>query len=347
MASNHQSPEEYKEYFMNKFVSLFKDFLVFCTEKVTDETITSDLNKILELSTKLNYSKIIEKIALNNKLSESLCLLSKNNFNKEVSVILDIKEKYWSLMPSLYVNVILKNITDEYKEEFYKKYNNMYVCSVTYVKVIEQLENSNVKSETFNPFDTIGNTMENIDIETLYKGVEVKNISAYEMLMETLINQQIDNKMTDYMNNVNKDDVDDAANKLHDVLQSDKFQSNQQTAKILSDMLNNIKTEVININANKNNNMNGKQGVEQLLGIAQKVANNMMDTIKDNKVNVLDLWDATSMLAKNTTNSEALGIVDNLIRSNIEANLKKEQNNVTEAAPEHKKRNKKNKSKKD
>ena len=66
--------------------------------------------------------------------------------------------------------------------------------------------------------------------------------------------------------------------------------------------------------------MQGKQGVEQLLGIAQKVAGNMMGQIQGSNVSVLEIWDATSSLAKNTVKSDALNIVDNLIRSNIMQN---------------------------
>ena len=142
--------------------------------------------------------------------------------------------------------------------------------------------------------------------------------------METIINQQMDNKMGDYMNNIQEDDVNEAASKLHDVLNSENFQNNNGSSKILSDMLNNIKSEVINLKSD-GDKMKGKQGVEQLLGIAQKVAGNMMGSIKESNVSVLDIWDATSNLAKNTVKSDALNIVDNLIRNNIQANMNKAQ----------------------
>ena len=51
----------------------------------------------------------------------------------------------------------------------------------------------------------------------------------------------------------------------------------------------------------------------------------MMSSIRENNVNVLDLWDATSNLAKSTTNSDALNIVDKLIRTNIENNMRQAQ----------------------
>jgi hypothetical protein len=135
----------------------------------------------------------------------------------------------------------------------------------------------------------------------------------------------MDDKMSDYMSNIKENDVNEAAEKLNDVLQSDNFNSNKQTTKILSDMLSSIKSEVINLKGAETDKMKGKQGVEQLLGIAQKVAGNMMGTIKDSNVSVLDIWDATSNLAKSTVQSDALNIVDGLIRSNIQQNMQRDQ----------------------
>jgi hypothetical protein len=89
-------------------------------------------------------------------------------------------------------------------------------------------------------------------------------------------------------------------------------------------MLSKIKNEVINLKNEPTEKVKGKQGVEQLLGIAQKVAGNMISSIKENNIDVLELWDATSNLAKSTTKSDALNIIDKLIRTNIENNLKQQ-----------------------
>jgi hypothetical protein len=322
---NSQSPSDYKDYFNKKFISLFKELVTYLIENLKECDEKSDIAKILSVIDKLNYEKIITKIATNTKLIETITFMNKNNFENEIcDKLLNNNEKYWIIMPSFNLNkIFLKLNINKYKEFIYEKINSLHICSVTYCKVIEQLDNCKDGS-AFNPFDSVGSVAENIDVESLFNGVEVKNISAYEMLMETIINQQMDNKMTDYMSNIKEDDVNEAASKLHDVLNSEKFQDNKQTSKILSDMLDNIKNEVINLKSD-NENMKGKQGVEQLLSIAQKVAGNMMGTIKESNVSVLDIWDATSNLAKNTVQSDALNIVDNLIRSNITANMNKEQ----------------------
>lgn len=323
--SSSQTPNDYKDYFYNKFIGLFKGLVNSLIQRLPNCNEKNDLNKIAGLMEKLNYDKIIVKLATNNKLMEVLLFLNKNKFNQDVcSKYLISTDKYWSLMPSFNINKILVSLDDNGKTYLQEQVNNLHVCAVTYSKVIEQLESCK-DGENFNPFDSVGKVDDNMDINTLFNGVEVKNISAYEMLMESIINQQMDNKMSDYMSNIKENDVNEAAEKLNDVLNSDKFSSNKQTTKILSDMLSNIKNEVINLKSGETDKLQGKQGVEQLLGIAQKVAGNMMGTIKDSNVSVLDIWDATSNLAKNTVQSDALNIVDNLIRSNIEQNMKKAQ----------------------
>lgn len=328
-----QTALDYKQYFNDKFISSFTDFLsyllsILSSDNLNENNIVSALQNIFKLKDKLDYNKIMNKMSQNIKLVEVMTFLNKNNFNEDLLKKVVNNDKYWLLMPSFNIGSILnivKGNTD--KKEIYDKINSLHICAVTYMKVVEEI-NTTKDENSFNPFNTVGEVDKNVDIQSLYNGVDVKNISAYEMLMESIINKQMDNKMGDYMENIKEDDVNEAASKLHDVLNSDKFQENKGTSKILSDMLNNIKTEVINLKndtGGDTNKMKGKKGVEQLLGIAQKVAGNMMGTIKESNVSVLDIWDATSNLAKNTVQSDALNIVDNLIRSNIEANLKKSQ----------------------
>ena len=328
-----QTASDYKEYFKNKFVSLFNG-LIDRICQILPESSENRVNllKIKSLGDKLNYGKIIKKMEENKKLIDIINLLTKNTSDNETYLrFFNNKEKYWTILPSFSINTIILEIPDRNTHiELFMKINDLHVCAVTYGKVLEQI-NDCVAGKEFNPFESIGNVASNMDIETLFNGVEVKNISAYDMIMSTIINQETNNKMDEYMSNIKESDVNEAAAKLNDVLQSDNFQGNKETSKLLSEMLSNIKSEVINLKSPENTtNMQGKQGVEQLLGIAQKVAGNMMNKIKDSDVSVLEIWDATSSLAKNTVQSDALNIVDNLIRSNIVSNLNnqyKEHNN--------------------
>jgi hypothetical protein len=351
---NSQTPSDYKTYFFDKFVNLFNSFVSLSLQKVNNKDTKKDLEKITSILSKLDFEKVIKKVAVNSKLQENLMFLANNNFSDEIlNKLLEKNEKCWTLMPALNVDKIFLSLSVSDRQELYKELNALHISAFTYTKVIESINSSNV-SDSFNPFETVGNVVDNMDIKTLYDGVEVKNLSAYEMLMETIVNQQMNDKMSNYMDNIQEDDVNSAAHKLNDVLHSDTFKGTKQTGNILSEMLDNIKHEVIDMKNKPQDQTSGKKGVEQLLGIAQKVAKDMMHTIKDKNVNVLDLWDATSNLAQSTTNSDALKYVDLLIRSNIEKGLNQQAaapetetttntTNETESEKKNVKKNKKNK----
>jgi hypothetical protein len=330
---NSQTPSDYKTYFFEKFVNLFNSFVSLSLQKVNNKECKKDLEKLASIIAKLDFEKIIKKVATNSKLQENLMYLSNNNFSDEIlNKLLEKNEKCWTLMPALNVDKIFLSLSVSDRQELYKELNALHISAFTYSKVIESINSSNT-ADGFNPFETVGNATDNMDIKTLYDGVEVKNLSAYEMLMETIVNQQMNDKMSNYMENIKEDDVHSAAHKLNDVLHSETFKGTKQTGNILSEMLDNIKHEVIDMKHKPQEQTSGKKGVEQLLGIAQKVAKDMMHTIKDKNVNVMDLWDATSNLAQTTTNSDALKYVDLLIRSNIEKGLNPQQTTDTSNLP--------------
>lgn len=319
-----QSASDYKDYFKNKFASLFRELLDMSIDFLPSESEDiQNLLKIKNFGEKLNLDKVITKMSTNTRLFEITNLLIKNTSEDDIYYnFFKNKEKYWTILPTFNINTILLQIPNRQTHILLlNKVADLHVCAKTYEKVVEQISLSETDGKEFNPFESIGNVNSNIDINSLFEGVEVKNISAYDMIMSTLINQETNNKMDEYMNNIKESDVNEAAAKLTGVLESDNFQGNKKTSQLLSNMLANIKDEVIGLKNNSNGtNMQGKQGVEQLLGIAQKVAGNMMGQIQGSDVSVLEIWDATSSLAKNTVKSDALNIVDNLIRSNIMQN---------------------------
>lgn len=327
-----QTASDYKNYFRNKFSSIFSDLLNTSIDLLPSESEDSkNLIKIKNFYDKLNLDKVISKMSSNTRLFEITNLLIKNTSEDEIYFnFFKNKEKYWTILPTFSINTILLQITNRQTHiSLLNKVLDLHICAKTYDKVVEQINLSETDGKEFNPFESIGNVSSNIDVNSLFNGVEVKNISAYDMIMSTLINQETNNKMDEYMNNIKESDVNEAAAKLTDVLESENFQGNKKTSQILSNMLSNIKDEVIGLKNNNNGvNMQGKQGVEQLLGIAQKVAGNMMGQIQGSDVSILEIWDATSGLANNTIKSDALNIVDNLIRSNIMQNANAKYNEL-------------------
>ena len=180
-----QSASDYQNYFLNSFKNNLKDLLHYLKEKLPDESEEiKNIEKIIELIEKLNFEKIIKKTADNSKLIEILLLLSKNDFSEEFCVkYLQKKEKFWTLIPSFQINTILLLIQNLEDRNFIsKKLNDIHICAVTYIKVVDEINNCEDEKD-FNPFNSIGNSVDNLDVETLFKGVETKNISVHEMIM--------------------------------------------------------------------------------------------------------------------------------------------------------------------
>jgi len=320
---------DYKTYFYEKFVSSFKELVLTCKNKSS----YSDVDKIISLFDKLNYEKILQKVISNTQLQENLHFLNKNNFDNDLlNKLFSKNEKSWTLIPSLSLYKVLNTVSvHEDKQLLYKQFQTLHVSAVSYNKVIEAMNTNGTDkgADNFNPFVSVGTVDNNMDIQTLFNGVECKNMSAIEMVMENFVSEQMDSKMSNYMENIKEDDVNSAANKINEALNSDQFKSsNNKSSAVLTDMLGQIKSEVIDIGkAQSKNKNNGKKSVEQLLGIAQKVASNMMGKIQDEQIDVMDLWNTTSNLAQKTTNSDAIKYVDALIRNNIQKSMSENKNN--------------------
>lgn len=313
MDSSQQTSEDYKKYFYNKFKDCFIKLTEFILANSTNEDVKKELLKIKDIMGKINYEKIINKLEKNDKLIDTVSLFKSKQYDIEIiNKYLNNKDKYWMLMPSYDINKILKSLNSEDKKFVCNSLHNLFICSKSYSKIINEINVSNNNGTEFNPFSSI-------NTNSLFEGVENKTIGAYEMLMENLLNKELDSKMSERLANINEDEVNDAANTLTETLCSENFNGNKETTNMLMDMVNNIKSEVIQMGNNKSTN--GKENIEKLLGIAQKVAGNMANNIHDKNINISDIWNATSNLAKNTIKSDAFDIVDAIIRNKINENV--------------------------
>lgn len=319
MDSSQQSSEDFKKYFYNKFKDCFTKLTEFILENSSSSEVKKELSKIKEVMGKINYEKIINKLEKNDKLIETISLFKTKQYDIEIiNKFLNNKDKYWMLMPSYDINKIMKSLNSNDKIVVCNSLHNLFICSKSYSKIINEINVSNTNGTEFNPFSSI-------NTNSLFEGVENKTIDVYEMLMEKLLNNELDSKMSEKLSNINENDVNDAAHALTETLCSENFNGSKETSNMLMEMVNNIKSEVIQLGNNKSSN--GKENIEKLLGIAQKVAGNMANNIHDKNINISDIWNATSNLAKNTIKSDAFDIVDAIIRNKINENMNNQDDN--------------------
>jgi len=314
--------DEFKKYFFDKFTNQFKELLHFSYDNVKSQNVKNDLIKVKDIVDKLNYEKIMNKLSAKQSIHEKLVFLHRNEYKKEHMDKMLHDDKEFILMPSFNLCNILQNISKSKREAFFDLVDKLFLCITSYNQLIES-QKSLKEGEIFNPFSGIGldKVDENMDVSTMFNGVKAEQFSAYEMLMKSMVDQQLDSKMTDYMNNIDETQVNNAAGKIENALNSDKFKSSQSTD-VLKGMLSKIKKELVNVGNDKNNS--GKQGVEKILNIAQTIAGDMSADIKNSKVSIMDLWDSTAKLAEDSTNSTAFQVLNKIVRSNIEKNMQNE-----------------------
>ena len=297
MNSTNQA-EDYQEFFLNKFKSLFKTFVEDTIDNLTDEKIKNNLIEIRQILHKLDYSKIMIKYAKNDELYKSLQSISQNN-----EKLLN-NEKYWTLMPKISLNKILLNVKGEYKEKLLKLLNTMYVASLSYSKVHETETNTE-----FDPYKSIGEVSKQLTIEEMYEGVEIKTPESYEFIMNQLLEKF---NLNESLKDVNNKDIDDATNNINEFLSGKK---NNPSANIISSMLENIKGEIMNLK--NDSGLNNEDGMKKIFEIAKRVSAESIKGIDKSTINPLQLWDTTTELATNTTGSDTIAIFSDLIRSQI------------------------------
>ena len=316
---------DYKEFFLNKFSDSLKNLVEYLIN-LLDET-SKNRSKLLKIDNflknkNINYPKLIEKLCLNDKLMPNLSILKDYNMNKSIinNLLETSQSKEWVLIPEFHVDKIILEINDNgVRENIIEEIKNIYICATSYSEIVSMItENNNSDdSSEFDPFNKIiqNNDLKDIDINTMFKNVEYKQMTSYEMLIRMLVDAKTESKVGEYMCNIKEDDVNEAASKLDDVLKNTEV--NSDASKLLGSMLSNIKDEVISLGNSNDVNIEGKEAMENLMNIAKKVANNMSSDVQKSGLSPMEIWKATSSLAKSTVKSDALDIVDGIITQNI------------------------------
>jgi hypothetical protein len=319
---------DYKNFFLSKFSTSLKNLVEYLIDLLSKNPSSVNKPKMLKIDNflknkSINYSKLIEKLCKNDKLMPNLSILKDSNMNTEVfnNLLKKGSAKDWVLIPEFHVDRIILEIDDNtIRQNIIDEIKNIYVCATSYseiVSMIDESESGNTGSVEFDPFNKIvqNEELKDIDINTMFKNVEYKQMTSYEMLIRMLVDAKTESKVGEYMGNIKEDDVNEAASKLDDVLKN--TEANSDATKLLGSMLQNIKEEVIHLGNCNNTNIEGKEAMENLMNIAKKVAHEMSEDVQKSGLSPMEIWKATSSLAKSTVKSDALDIVDGIITQNI------------------------------
>ena len=313
------TPENYEDFFLQKFVALFKKFINTTLENITDKPIIENLTKLINSFDKLNYSKIMLKISSSDILQKSLLTLSNNNFeDKALFVILKkTDKKIWTLIPAINVDKIFINLKLEYRKQCYDLIYSIFICCKSY-------QNIKTTSESvFNPYMTTDSVNNNYCLNNIVENYKVETPDSYEFMIETLtkqlLNDGTDKDLDNQIKSMKDEDINNATSNINKLLVEETNNGNK-SASIISTMLEKLKNEIVDLKNTPSANEDG-QGLKKIFGIAQKITGEMQTNLSGQKINPLELWDTTANLANQTINTPSLNLISNLIRGQIEKNV--------------------------
>lgn len=317
--------EDFKEFFLQKFATSMKDLVSFLLGEISEENSTySKLTKINNIlnNKNIDYQRLVNKLCNNEKIIMNLTILKESNINETVldELLKKGSQKDWVLIPEFHVDKIIREIDNKQTiNKIIDDIKNIFVCAESYNGIDKMISEHNTDGtdEEFDPTKNLiaSNNLSDINVNTMFKDVKYKQMTSYEMLIKMMVDEKTENKVGEYMNNIKEDDVNEAASKLDDVLKGSEANSN--ASKLLGTMLSNIKDEVIDLGNQKNSQVEGKEAMENLMNIAKKVAGNMATDVQSSGLTPMEIWEATSSLARKTVKSDALDIVDGIIKQNI------------------------------
>lgn len=329
--------DDYKDFFLKKFSSLMTETIDFLIANIeSNTTVNNKLEKINDTLKNKNiaYPRLIERVCKNEKILSNLTILRDSNINDTVmnELLKNTDKKEWVLIPEFHIDNIIKELQNkELITTFIDKIKNIYVSAQSYVEIDKMISENDGDDSNFDPVEHIKNSerLKNINVESMFKDVKYKQMSSYEMLIRMMVDEKTENTVGEYMNNIKEDDVNEAASKLDDVLKT--TESNNDASKLLGTMLTKIKDKVIEMGQNNSTeDLDGKAGMENIINIAKIVAGDMSRDVKESGLTPAEIWDATSSLAKKTVKSDALDVVDGIIRQNIFNNMNKDNVEIVE-----------------
>ena len=313
------TPENYEDFFLQKFVLLFRKFINTTLENIVDQSIIDNLIKLNNSFDKLNYSKIMLKISSSDILQKSLLTLSNNNFEDKALLVILKKtdKKIWTLIPSINIDKIFINLKLENRKSCYDLIYSIFICSKSY-------QNIKTTSESvFNPYMTTEGVNNNYCLNNVVENYKVETPDSYEFMIESLtkqlLNDGTDKDLDNQIKSMKDEDINNATSNINKLL-VDEVNNGNKSASIISTMLEKLKHEIVDLKNTPSVNEDG-QGLKKIFGIAQKITGEMQTNLSGQKINPLELWDTTANLANQTINTPSLNLISNLIRGQIEKNM--------------------------
>jgi hypothetical protein len=282
---------------------------------VNEESVLKDIRELRGLFDTLKYEKIILRVATKKDILLKLNNLNETNYIglKKLKNMSKEEKKEWRIVPLFMLDSVLLELKEEELFNFYKICKNLFVCAVSYSKVVE--------TDEFNPAISIENVATDFSVDNLISDEKYETPDGFNFIMNELMGKWLDADMQDKMNNVGKELNEVTDEKLNIASDSIKNLLREETQSsstdIISIMLDKIKDEVGNLK-NNNENLTGKDGMKQLYSIGKKISEQMGDSMMNDNVNPMDLLTTSfNMIRKTTSSNKNIDNVEKLIKMTV------------------------------
>jgi hypothetical protein len=284
------------EHYYKKFISTLKQFI----NDLDRYAPNRGCQDFLKCFDQLHMHKVILRyVGMMREHEQALKNCDESIFNNKLIVF-----------PGIDLAEIWPNVANEKKKKLFIYLHTLLVIS----DMMIQLSNSETPTptsstlpvsnvavskdgvDTFDPFVGVGRNDDVLDVNNMFDGELPPEEQTAGTSMMPGLNSLMGmsgfnmNELTDQLKNMNKDDIDDATNSIQSLLGSG---TDDQTSGLISDMLTNIRDEL------KNDDISSGNPVDNILKIAESVANKMKPQMENSQVDMSQLFNSTKNLADN------------------------------------------------
>jgi hypothetical protein len=302
------------EQYYGEFVTTLKSFIL---ELNTFNQQTSNSNdgitKFIKVFDKLDMTKVIARFhSISNKYSKLIQSKDEKLFSLNYSVF-----------PGINLTAIWEKINNDQKERVWTYIQMLFLSSSFIMKlgtgncpneeeqisiniIADSIKNPNMKPLAFNPYEGIGevndsqygvdemyNNIKSIPAET-NSGSGMQGIGSMANMLG-LGNTFDLNKISEQLKSISKEDVDNATDNIKKLLGND---CDDNTGEMISDMLTNITDKL------KDDNLTEGNPIDNIVKIAQSVAQQMIPQMNQKGIDIAKLWNSTQKVATNCKDSK-------------------------------------------
>lgn len=305
----------------NNFLSEFINQLKLFIKELNDSHSTSGTIKFLEKCDYLDKNKIVKKFLTTVEPKKLLIQ------NRDISIF---NEKF-SIIPGINLSNIWNFISDELKTRTWNYLQLLYIYAELIIQepgtnnenvqtmFLSMMQNSHTNNtdsksnddlDKFNPYEGVGENNVDFSVDDLLTGSlpEEKSSSNFDLSKfmngnNSMFNPQMLAQMVGLGNNIDMTNLNsyftqispEAIEQAKQSIKSILDTQNDNTSKLFSGMLDNITSELSNIDLTQGNPM------ENLFKIAHNVADKIKSSDETESLNFNDLLNTTQKLTQNLT----------------------------------------------